>query len=80
MKLEILTPDKNLYSGQVKIVKVPGSDGSFEVLDHHAPIISTLTKGKIDITGMDDKTSQIDIKGGVIEVKKNEVIVLADIV
>ncbi len=80
MKLEILTPDKSLYSGDVKVIKVPGSKGSFEVLNNHAPIISTLENGMIDITSMDGKTSHIEITGGVIEVKKNEVIVLADIV
>ncbi len=80
MKLEILTPDKSLYSGDVKVIKVPGSKGSFEVLNNHAPIISTLENGMIDITSMDGKTSHIEITGGVIEVKKNEVIVLADVV
>ena len=80
MKLEVLTPDKSLYSGNIKIIKVPGSDGSFEVLNNHAPLISTLEKGTIIITSMDGKTSKIEIAGGVIEVKKNEVIVLADIV
>lgn len=80
MKLEILTPDKSLYSGDVKVIKVPGSKGSFEVLNNHAPIISTLENGMIDITSMNGKTSHIEITGGVIEVKKNEVIVLADVV
>ncbi len=80
MKLEILTPDKSLYSGQVRVIKVPGSDGSFEILDHHAPIISTLKEGKIDVTGTDEKITHIDIKGGVVEVKKNEVIILADVI
>jgi F-type H+-transporting ATPase subunit epsilon len=80
VKLEVLTPDKSLYSGNIKIIKVPGSDGSFEVLNNHAPLISTLEKGTIIITSMDGKTSKIEIAGGVIEVKKNEVIVLADIV
>jgi F-type H+-transporting ATPase subunit epsilon len=80
VKLEILTPDKSLYSGDVKVIKVPGSKGSFEVLNNHAPIISTLENGMIDITSMNGKTSHIEITGGVIEVKKNEVIVLADVV
>ena len=71
MKLEVLTPDKSLYSGNIKIIKVPGSDGSFEVLNNHAPLISTLEKGTIIITSMDGKTSKIEIAGGVIEVKKN---------
>jgi len=42
MILEIITPDKVVYSGQVKLVRLPGSQGSFEILNHHAPIISTL--------------------------------------
>ena len=47
MFLEIITPDKNIFEGEVKLVQVPGSKGTFEILKNHAPIISTLEKGKI---------------------------------
>jgi F-type H+-transporting ATPase subunit epsilon len=78
MLLEIITPDKKVYQGEVKLVKVPGSKGSFEVLKNHAPIISTLDKGKIKIIDIADKTSFINISGGVIEVKKDQIIILAE--
>jgi len=78
MNLEIIAPDKKLFKGTVKLVQVPGSKGSFEILKDHAPIISTLEKGRIKIMET-DKTEPIffEINGGVIEVKKNEIIILA---
>ena len=45
MKVEIITPEKKLYSGEANLVKVPGTKGSFEILTKHAPLISTLEKG-----------------------------------
>jgi len=42
MNLEILTPDKKVFEGEVNSVSLPGTMGSFEVLNHHAPLISTL--------------------------------------
>ncbi len=79
MKLEILTPDKSLFTGKVKSITVPGKKGAFEVLNNHAPIVSTLTKGEIIINTSEFKEEKIAVTGGVIEVKHNEVIVLADI-
>jgi F-type H+-transporting ATPase subunit epsilon len=79
VKLEILTPDKRLYKGRVRSIQVPGKKGSFMVLTNHAPIISTLTKGDILITTNEFKEEKIFISGGVIEVKHNEIVVLADI-
>jgi len=78
MHLEIITPDKKVYDGEVKLVKVPGSKGSFEVLKNHAPIISTLDNGEVKIIDKSDKTSYFTIGGGVIEVKNNEIIILAE--
>ncbi len=49
MQLEIITPEKKIYTGDIKLVQVPGSKGSFEILNNHAPIISTLEKGEIKI-------------------------------
>jgi F-type H+-transporting ATPase subunit epsilon len=80
VKLEILTPEKSLFEGKVISINVPGTKGSFTVLHNHAPIISTLEKGKIKIVTDSKKTEIINIIGGVIEVKKNSIIVLADIV
>ncbi len=78
MLLEIITPDHQMYSGEVDLVQVPGSKGSFEILRNHAPIISTLDKGKIKIVDHKGTTSFFDVAGGVIEVKNNKIIVLAE--
>ena len=50
MLLDILTPEKLLFQGEVKSIKLPGTNGEFEILNNHAPIISTLSKGDIYIT------------------------------
>ncbi|MEE4197701.1 MAG: ATP synthase F1 subunit epsilon [Bacteroidales bacterium] len=77
MDLEIITPDKKVYSGKVNLVQVPGTKGLFEVLEYHAPIISTLEKGRVKIVeGSSESFFHID--GGVIEVKNNRVIILAE--
>ena len=78
MFLEIVTPDAKIYSGDVKLIQVPGTVGKFEIMNNHAPIISTLTKGKIKVIDNDKKTQYFDIKGGVVEVNKNKIIVLAE--
>jgi F-type H+-transporting ATPase subunit epsilon len=78
MNLQIITPDKNIYNGEVKLVQVPGSKGSFEVLNNHAPIISTLDAGKVKIIDSEGRTSFIEIRGGVIEVKNNKIMILAE--
>ena len=77
MFLEIITPDQKIYSGDISRVMVPGSKGSFEVLDNHAPIISTLTKGKIKVTDKQGIQS-FEIIAGVVEVLKNKIIILAE--
>ena len=51
MYLEIVSPEKTLFNGDVESVLVPGSDGSFQMLNNHAPIVSTLTKGTVKILG-----------------------------
>ena len=78
MKLEILTPEKLLYEGEVDSIKVPGKKGPFTVLHNHAPIISTLEMGQIKIVSRTQANEIIDITGGIIEVKKNHIIILAD--
>jgi F-type H+-transporting ATPase subunit epsilon len=79
VKLEVLTPDQQLFKGNVRSITVPGKKGSFMVLKNHAPIVSTLTKGTVSITTHEYKEENIIIKGGVIEVKNNTIVVLADI-
>ncbi len=78
MKIEIITPDKKIYEGEIKSVRVPGKKGSFQVLKDHAPIISTLDSGQVRM--IDEENTEIiyEIGGGIIEVKANKVILLAD--
>ncbi len=78
MKLEIITPDKKLYEGQVKSAVFPGAEGSFGVLNNHAAMIATLKKGNIDVVEENNSAQSFAVKGGVVEVFKNKVIVLAD--
>jgi F-type H+-transporting ATPase subunit epsilon len=78
MNLQIITPDKKVFEGEVKLVQVPGSKGSFQILRNHAPIISTLEPGKVKIIDAEDKTSFVTISGGVVEVKYNRIIILAE--
>ena len=76
MFLEIVTPEKTLYSDEIKYVKVPGSKGQFGVLKDHAPIISTLEEGEIKVVEPDDEEKTFKVKGGVIEILKNNIIIL----
>jgi len=78
MFLEIITPDKKVYSGDVESVKLPGADGSFGILNNHAPIIAALKKGEIKVTDSHKVVQNFEIKGGVVEVLGNKVIVLAE--
>jgi len=80
MTLEILTPDKKVFEGEVSSVTLPGTMGSFEILNNHAPIISTLEDGKLVVRGMgkDGKEHVFLIKGGVVEANSNQVMVLAE--
>jgi len=76
MKLEILTPDKTVYEGEATSVTLPGTLGQFEILNNHAPIISTLEDGKVTVRGA--KEEIFIIKGGVVEASNNKVIILAE--
>ncbi len=78
MKIEIITPDKRVYSGEIRSVRVPGKKGSFQVLKDHAPIISTLDRGPVIISDDQGNEVRYEITGGVIEVKRNRIILLAD--
>ena len=78
MLLEIITPESKLFEGEVTSVKFPGTDGEFGVLNNHAPIISTLTKGSIVEIDNNNESKNFDINGGVIEMQNNKIIVLAD--
>lgn len=80
MKVEIVTPDTVIFTGDnVELVQLPGIDGSFEVLNNHAPLISVLRKGSVKIINKGEKNENFfEIKGGVIEVLNNKVLILAE--
>lgn len=93
MYLEIVTPEAVVFKAEVEAVKVPGINGEFQMLNNHAPIVSTLTDGtvKISISAANSEINNLSsafkqegkdlyfpIKGGVLEMKDNKAIVLAD--
>jgi F-type H+-transporting ATPase subunit epsilon len=90
MLLEIITPEESLFKGEVNSVSLPGLDGMFQVLNNHAPIISSLKKGVLQFDAKDStelisksfkvvgSMVSIEIKGGVAELNNNKLIVLAD--
>jgi F-type H+-transporting ATPase subunit epsilon len=93
MKLEVITPESNLYAGEAVSVSLPGVDGFFQILNNHAPIISTLKAGEMKVELAENvqegtlsssvklegqKTLRISINGGVAELYNNKLIVLAE--
>lgn len=77
MHLEIITPDKKIFEGEVYAASFPGADGFFQVLNDHAPLISLLKDGVVEYKSK-ELTQQVTITGGVVEVLKNKVVLLAD--
>ena len=79
MQIEILTPEKKIYAGDVYGIQLPGVSGSFEVLDRHAPLVSALKAGVLKIL-LDNKgkTTSYNITGGFIEVLNNKATVLLE--
>jgi|TARA_A200000159_G_scaffold163820_1_gene191381 F-type H+-transporting ATPase subunit epsilon len=92
MHLEIVSPEATLFSGEVESVIVPGTTGSFQMLNNHAPIVSTLKEGTVTISGkmeldhlvqnkfkkQDDNTTLFEISSGTVEMRNNKLILLAD--
>lgn len=72
LTLRIVSPERIVFTGEVDSVLVPGAVGPFEILNNHAPIISTLVEGKVEYTVKGVKT-ELQIVGGFVEVKKNNV-------
>ncbi len=77
MHLTILTPDQQVFDGEVDSATFPGSEGSFQVLNNHAPLVSSLGKGKVVYRGTGGERS-VTVEGGVVEVLKNNITVLAE--
>ena len=93
MILEIVSPEASLFKGEITSVSVPGVDGSFQILNNHAPIVSLLQKGTVSITApslqfnkevasmftkVNDQNYTLSISSGTLEMKDNKVIVLID--
>lgn len=78
LRLKIVSPEKVIYNGEVESVKVPGTQGAFEILNNHAPIISSLGDGRVEFTASQGLQS-IDVHGGFVEVKKNEVCLCVEV-
>lgn len=78
MHLEILTPQKKVFNGEIKLLKVPGSQGSFEILMNHAPIISTLEKGEVKIVTKTGEVLLYTVDSGVVQAVDNKITVLAE--
>ena len=76
MELDILSPDSKIYSGQIKLVQLPGTLGSFGVLKNHAPLISTLEKGQIKVIDINNDIHTFEVSEGVVEVLNNHIIAL----
>jgi len=78
MKIEIVTPDTTIYEGDVSLAQLPGLDGSFEILNNHAPMIAALKKGTVKVVDTKKETLFFEVNGGVAEILKNRILVLAE--
>lgn len=78
MQLDILTPEKKIYSGDVYGVQLPGIEGSFEILENHAPIVATLGNGKMKVLKDKNTNELYEITGGFVEVLNNKASVLIE--
>ncbi|MFM6982503.1 MAG: F0F1 ATP synthase subunit epsilon [Chitinophagaceae bacterium] len=76
MQVDILTPDATLFSGEAKVVTLPGVNGSFQIMNMHAPMISALSTGKVIVDNGAEKL-EFPVKGGIIEVLNNKIVILA---
>lgn len=77
MYLEIITPDKKIFAGEVTSVMVPGASGQFQMLNNHAPIISSLLNGPVKVKTASGSHT-FDVKGGVVEMLNNKITLLAE--
>lgn len=92
MYIDIVSPETTLFSGEIQSITVPGTKGSFQILNQHAPIVSTLTKGKVKIQGELNLSEEVRekivleneghyyfaINSGVIEMRNNKIVLLAE--
>ena len=76
MKVKITKPDSTLYDGEAKLVQLPGTGGLFEILENHAPIISSLQRGVLRLVDAEDREQTFDIRGGVVKGQQNDLLIL----
>lgn len=76
MFLKVVSPDETLYKGEVSLVQMPGEMGSFEVLNNHAPIVALLETGKIKVIDKQRNRIFLEIKGGVVHVRDNNITIV----
>ena len=78
MTIEIVTPDTTIFTSEISLAQLPGLDGSFEIMNNHAPLISVLKKGKIKLIDLQNQVQFFEVNGGVVEVLKNKILILAE--
>ncbi len=78
MIVEVITPDKKIFEGESIMVSVPGTNGAFQILNSHAPIVSTLTKGVIKIRKPNGEEETFSVLSGLVECKNNKIVILAE--
>ncbi|NJO00534.1 MAG: ATP synthase F1 subunit epsilon [Bacteroidia bacterium] len=78
MFAKVITPDENVFEGEIIQAKFPGTSGEFEVLENHAPLISTLETGKLMLKTPNNERQEFQIEGGVVEILHNQVTVLVE--
>ncbi len=78
MIVEIITPEKRLFEGESSMIRVPGTKGSFQILNSHAAIVSTLVKGTITVRKPDNEEVEFKINSGLVECKNNKIIILVE--
>ncbi len=76
MNVKIIKPDTTLYEGTATLVQLPGTGGLFEILENHAPIISSLAEGRIRLQAEGAEEKVFDIKAGVVKGQKNDILIL----
>lgn len=78
MHVQVITPEKQVFEGEAKLVSLPGSDGSLGILNNHAPLITTLRKGTVKVEEEGGKVHEIAVNAGTVEVLNNKVTILVE--
>lgn len=78
MQLIVLTPEQELYSGEITSISLPGIEGSFQILENHAPMVSALSKGSVVVKSNSGEDKTFEIEKGFVEILKNKVSLLVE--